>query len=136
MTEKLSSMLDAVADSLESKGLVKESAALDVLSNTIERSGFNMPRMSQPSPAVAKPALRRLSPQETPEDIKRLFKRGYNYVLDQGNGVYTVDLDVNAKGYFRNQDLQDIARHPHFEVLMWGPGYLAARFNRGSPPPA
>jgi hypothetical protein len=33
---KLSSALDAVADSLESKGLIKEAAEVDVISNTLE----------------------------------------------------------------------------------------------------
>ena len=35
---KISSMLDKVAGSLESKGLLKEAEELDVISNTIESS--------------------------------------------------------------------------------------------------
>jgi len=37
MIDKLSSMLDAIADSLESKGLMKEAAEVDVVANTIDR---------------------------------------------------------------------------------------------------
>jgi len=36
MADKLASMLDGVADSLESKGFLKEAEEIDVVSNTID----------------------------------------------------------------------------------------------------
>jgi len=43
MNSKIAGMLDAIANDLESKGLVKEAKAIDVVSNTVDKSSFDMP---------------------------------------------------------------------------------------------
>lgn len=50
MTSKIAQMLDKIADSLESKGLIKEAEYLDVISNTLETVGDIEPPTSYPGP--------------------------------------------------------------------------------------
>jgi len=46
MKNKISSMLDSVADSLEKKGLLKEAEEIDTISNTLDATNWGSPPFS------------------------------------------------------------------------------------------
>lgn len=93
---KLSSVLDSIADALESKGLTKEAAEVDVISNTIDK-------LSEEESEQAEQKLKKIvTPANIANFIKLIAKKIPKTLLD--DLVDALSRDIPASGMRTSAD--------------------------------
>lgn len=96
MVSKLSSMLDAVADSLEAKGFLKEAAEIDTISNAVDEQERRMYNASEEEVKAESKINALKQPPEVIRALKTLAKKISGELLDQI--LDTLSRDVIISG--------------------------------------
>jgi hypothetical protein len=126
MKNKIAGMLDAIANTLEEKGLIKEATSLDMVSNTLEALSFDTasdPLIVKVAPGKAIKADSMVLVNQLKRDLGLAIKN-----LKDGSGstyadTYNKGTDkTKSFGEKLENELKKAGVHPNYEVKNWKAG--------------